>query len=50
MPQILVDTSIDSALLDELARAAGLSVELAPGELDTRRALPETLLKDWTGL
>lgn len=46
MPQVLVDTSIDPALLDELARATGLSVELAPGELDTRRGLPETLLQD----
>jgi len=46
MPQLLVDTPIDPAVLDELAEATGLSVELAPGELDTRRDLPEELLSD----
>ena len=46
MPQVLVDTPIDSALIDEFARSTGLSVDLAPGELDTRRDLPEALLRD----
>lgn len=46
MPQILVDTQIDSALLEELAESTGLSVELAPGEFDTRRDLPEKLLRE----
>ena len=46
MPQVLVDTSIEPALLHELARSTGLSVELAPGELDTRRDLPEAALRD----
>lgn len=46
MPQVLVDTPIDPALLTELAEATGLTVEPAPGELDTRRQLPEKLLRD----
>ena len=46
MPRILVDTEIDPALLDELAESTGLSVELASGEFDTRRELPEKLLLD----
>ena len=46
MPEILVDTEIDPALLDELAESTGLSVELAPGEFDTQRDLPEKLLRN----
>ena len=46
MPRILVDTQIDPALLDELAESTSLSVELAPGELDTPRDLPEKRLRD----
>lgn len=49
-PQLLVDTQVDSILLNELAESTGLSVELAPGELDTRRDLPETLLRDVRGM
>jgi phosphoglycerate dehydrogenase-like enzyme len=46
MPQLLVDTSIDPARLAELQRGTSLSIAVAPGELDTARALPAELLHD----
>ena len=46
MPQLLVDTNIDPARLGELQRSTGLSIAVAPGELDTARALPAELLND----
>ena len=46
MPHLLVDASIDPARLAELQRSSGLSIAIAPGELDTARALPAELLRD----
>lgn len=46
MPKLLVDTTIDPTLIAALSRATGLSAEIAPGTVDTKRELPESLLRD----
>ena len=46
MPQVLIDAAIDPAVLDELQQSTGLSVAMAPGDPETRRELPESLLCD----
>lgn len=44
MSRLLVDIEIAPASLEALAASSGLRVETMPGERDTRRELPESLL------
>ncbi len=46
MPHVLVDTTIDPNIVSALEATTGLSVALAPGPVDTKRELPEELLRD----
>jgi phosphoglycerate dehydrogenase-like enzyme len=46
MPQLLVDATIDPELVESLGKSTGLTVASVPGDHETQRELPESLIAE----
>src|SRR5687768_4930817 len=50
MPQLLVDATIDPKVVEALGKSSGLSVATVPGDHESKRELPESLIADAQGM